>query len=78
MNQIIDKLFERGVAVVAFAIGLFHVLNVSGLFVLSTRDVRIFHLMMMLVLLFMTRASIAKLAESSFVKLLRVCLIGIR
>ena len=50
MNTLIDKLFERGVAIVAFVIGSFHLLNVSGLIVLSTRDIRIFHLMMMLVL----------------------------
>ncbi|MEP4291711.1 MAG: TRAP transporter fused permease subunit, partial [Rhizobiaceae bacterium] len=77
MNQVIDKLFERGIAIVAFAIGLFHVLNVSGLFVLSTRDVRIFHLMMMLVLLFMTRATLVRLENSAADKLLRIGLVGV-
>ena len=46
MNDLIDKIFERGVAVFAFTIGAFHLLNVSGIFVLSTRDIRLFHLLM--------------------------------
>ncbi len=77
MNTLIDKLFERGVAIVAFVIGSFHLLNVSGLIVLSTRDIRIFHLMMMLVLLFMTRATLKRLEASTADKLLRVALIAV-
>lgn len=77
MNALIDKLFDRGVAIVAFVIGSFHLLNVSGLFVLSTRDIRIFHLMMMLALLFMTRATLKRLEDSLVDKLLRVALIVI-
>lgn len=77
MNAVIDKLFARGVAVVAFVIGLFHLLNVSGLVSLSTRDIRIFHLMMMLTLLFMTRATLKRLEASTADKLLRVALIAI-
>lgn len=75
VNAIIDKLFERGVTVVAFVIGSFHLANVSGLFVLSTRDIRIFHLMMMLVLLFMTKATLKRLEDSFADKLFRVGLI---
>lgn len=77
MNTFIDRLFGRGVALVAFVIGSFHLLNVSGLVVLSTRDIRIFHLMMMLVLLFMTRATLKRLETSAADKLLRVALIAI-
>lgn len=44
MNALIDRVFERGAILVAFIIGSFHLLNVSGLFVLSTRDIRVFHL----------------------------------
>ena len=61
MQTAIDKLFQHGVAVVAFVIGAFHLLNVSGLVVLSTRDVRIFHLEMMLILLFLTRPTLRRL-----------------
>lgn len=75
MAKFIDKLFEHGVTLVAFVIGSFHLLNVSGLFVLSTRDIRIFHLMMMLALLFMTRATLKRLEHSLADKLLRVALI---
>ncbi|NNE78773.1 MAG: hypothetical protein HKN18_00740, partial [Silicimonas sp.] len=58
--------------IVAFVIGLFHLLNVSGLFVLSTRDVRVFHLMMVLVLIFLTRASLKRLEQSVWDRWLRV------
>lgn len=77
MTALIDKVFERGVAVVAFVIGSFHLANVSGLVVLSTRDIRIFHLMMMLALLFMTRATLKRLEDSPADKILRIVLIVI-
>ena len=77
MSKIIDRIFERGVAFVAFVIGTFHLLNVSGIVVLSTRDIRIFHLMMMLALLFMTRASLKRLETSTADKLFRVALIAV-
>lgn len=77
MTNLIDRIFARGVSIVAFIIGAFHLLNVSGLVVLSTRDIRIFHLMMMLVLLFMTRATLKRLEASTADKLLRIALIGI-
>jgi len=75
MNGLIDRVFERGAILVAFIIGSFHLLNVSGLFVLSTRDIRIFHLMMMLVLLFLTRATLDRLQDSFADKLFRIGLI---
>lgn len=77
MNTIIDKLFERSVAIIAFTIGLFHLLNVSGIFALSTRDIRIFHLMMMLTLLFLTRATWKSLEQSLIDKFVRLALIAI-
>lgn len=77
MGELLDKIFARGVTIVAFVIGSFHLLNVSGFVVLSTRDIRIFHLMMMLVLLFMTRASLKRLEASVADKWLRVALIAI-
>ena len=77
MNAVLDKVFERGVTFVAFVIGSFHLLNVSGIFVLSTRDIRIFHLMMMLALLFMTHATVKRLEDALADKLLRVGLIAV-
>jgi len=71
----IDKLFAYAITGIAFAIGLFHLLNVSGLFVLSTRDVRIFHLMMMLCLLFLTRATFKSLESSLLDRYFRIGLV---
>ena len=71
LNALIDKIFEHGATLVAFVIGAFRLLNVSGLFVLSTRDIRIFHLMMMLALLFMTRATLKRLEHSLADKIFR-------
>jgi TRAP transporter 4TM/12TM fusion protein len=58
-------------------IGLFHLLNVAGIFVLSTRDIRIFHLMMMLTLLFLMRASWKNLEHSVIDKFFRLGLVAI-
>ena len=71
LNALIDKIFEHGATLVAFVIGAFRLLNVSGLFLLSTRDIRIFHLMMMLALLFMTRATLKRLEHSLADKIFR-------
>ena len=65
MNQLLDSLFARAATVVAFVVGSFHLLNVSDLWVLSTRDIRVFHLMMMLVLLFLAKPSSKRFAEST-------------
>jgi TRAP transporter 4TM/12TM fusion protein len=56
----------------AFSIGLFHLANVSGLFVLSTQSIRIYHLMMMLALLFMSKPSFAIFKDSRLDKLVSV------
>ena len=74
-TNLVDKLFNNGIAIVAFIIGSFHLLNVGGLIVLSTRDVRIFHLMMMLVLLFMLKPTLQSLANSRADKYVRLVLI---
>lgn len=55
---------DRVIAVMAFAIGSFHLLNVSGLLVLSTRDIRIFHLLMMLGLIFLMRPTFRRSEHS--------------
>jgi len=73
----LDKLFNNAVIGVAFVIGLFHLLNVSGFLVLSTRDIRVFHLMMMLALLFMLKPTLKRFEDATFDKFLRLVLVGI-
>lgn len=77
MNMFMDSLFRRAVALIAFAVGLFHLLNVSGIFVLSTRDIRVFHLMMMLALLFLTKPTCKRFENLFFDKVLRLVLTGV-
>ena len=77
MTNAIDKLFKHGFVVFAFIIGFFHLLNVSGIIVLSTREIRVFHLIMMLVLLFMITPTAKRYKEASWDKLLRLALIAI-
>ncbi len=62
MQNTTDKLIGYAVNAIAFALGLFHLLNVGGILVLSTRDIRITHLLAMLVILFLTRASFRRIA----------------
>ena len=77
MQERIDKGFTHAVTAIAFVIGLFHLLNVSGLFVLSTRDVRIFHLMMMLSMLFLTRSTFKRTESSLLDRYFRIGLVVI-
>lgn len=77
MNERLDKYFAHAVTGLAFIIGLFHLLNVSGLFVLSTRDIRVFHLMMMLSMLFLTKATFRHLADSTKDRYFRIILVVI-
>ncbi|MGI9521141.1 MAG: TRAP transporter permease [Hyphomicrobiaceae bacterium] len=66
------------VTVMAFVVGAFHLANVSGFLVLSTRDIRIFHLMMMLSLLFLMRPTVRNLQGSTVDRLsglLLVCIV---
>jgi TRAP transporter 4TM/12TM fusion protein len=76
MRDSIDKALDGVVAVVAFAIGAFHLLNVSGIIVLSTQDVRIFHLLMMFVILFLTRPTLKRLEGSLLDRLASLVLVG--
>lgn len=77
MNQFLDRLFAHAVTAIAFVVGSFHLLNVSGLYVLSTRDIRVFHLMMMLAILFLTRATIQRLEQSLIDKVFRLVLVAL-
>lgn len=77
MPKFIDKAFAHSVTIIAFIVGGFHLLNVSGLFVLSTRDVRLFHLLMMLALLFLTKPTLKRLEQSTPDKIFRLGLIAV-
>lgn len=70
-----DKVFKHAVLIVAFLVGLFHLLNVSGILVLSTRDIRVFHLMMMLVLLFLTNPTLQRFENALLDKIARLGLV---
>ena len=48
------KAQERLINILAFSLGLFHLLNVSGILVLSTMVVRVFHLTLIFGLIFLT------------------------
>ena len=47
------KAQERLINILAFSLGLFHLLNVSGILVLSTMVVRVFHLTLIFGLIFL-------------------------
>ena len=53
-----ERVTKALITVFAFSVGLFHLANVSGIFVLSTQDIRIYHLMMMLALLFLSKPTL--------------------
>lgn len=75
MGEKIDKAQAWVVAAIAFSIGLFHLLNVSGLVALSTRDIRILHLMAMLALLFLTKPTLKRLENNVADRLLGLGLV---
>lgn len=64
--------FKGVIALVALAIGSFHLLNVAGIIVLSTQDIRIVHLMMMLVLLFLSKPLLPRFETAVWDKALRI------
>lgn len=70
-----DRLSRQAVGIVAFIIGAFHLVSVSGLIALSTRDIRIFHLLMMLTLLFLATPTLARLERSTTDRLFRLVLV---
>jgi TRAP transporter 4TM/12TM fusion protein len=59
MNQISDtKDFNKMlVKIIAIAVSIFHLLNVSGIITLSTMPIRIIHLLAMLVIVFLTKST---------------------
>ncbi len=76
MQHKIDKALDKAVAVIAFSIGAFHLFIVSGLVVLSTQDIRIFHLLMMLTILFLTKPTLKRLKGNLIDRLASLVLVG--
>lgn len=76
MHDKIDTAFDRVTAFLAFSIGAFHLLNVSGIIALSTRDIRIFHLLMMLAMLFLTKPTLKRFEGSVTDRLFSLGLVG--
>jgi len=70
----LNSFSDRGVTVLAFCLGTFHLLNVSGIIALSTRDIRIFHLLMMLTMLFLSKPTLAQWHDRVADKLLSLVL----
>jgi len=62
---------------VSVALGTFHLLNVSGIVVLSMMEIRIFHLMLMLLLLFLTRPTVKTITNSRIDLTVGVLLAGL-
>ena len=60
---------------IAFILGAVHLLNVSGIFVLSTPDIRIFHLMLMLSILFLNKPTFHKLENNIVDNIFRFSLV---
>jgi TRAP transporter 4TM/12TM fusion protein len=56
----LPKTLGLAVAVIACAIGIFHLLNVGGILLLSTMELRIIHLMSMMLILFLGQPFIRK------------------
>lgn len=64
-SPMIAAAFERIVAVFALAIGIFHLLNVAGLLLLSTMEIRLIHLAAMMVMLFLSQPFLTKKMTAS-------------
>ena len=60
---------------IAFILGAVHLLNVSGVFVLSTPDIRIFHLTLMLSILFLNKPTLQKLENNILDNMFRFSLV---
>jgi TRAP transporter 4TM/12TM fusion protein len=76
MQDSINKALDGVVAAIAFTIGVFHLFNVSGIIVLSTQDIRIFHLLMMFVILFLTKPTLKRLEGNMWDRLAGLILVG--
>lgn len=68
---------DQFVNILAFLVGAFHLINVSGLVSLSTTEIRIFHLLMMLTMLFLTRPALRRLKGTTADKISSCVLVGV-
>jgi TRAP transporter 4TM/12TM fusion protein len=76
LHDKLHKALDWAVSGIAFSVGAFHLLNVSGVIVLSTRDIRIFHLLMMLALLFLTKPTLKRLQGNLIDRLASLVLVA--
>ena len=75
MTASFEKSREYVVVALAFSLGFFHLLNVSGVVVMSMMDIRVLHLMAMLVLMFLTKPSLDSLSDSKRDQLFNLVLV---
>jgi len=71
------RLERNVIAVIAFLLGTFHLVNVSGVIALSTAEIRIVHLMTMLTLLFLTCPSLKRFEGSIIDKATSLAFVGV-
>ena len=76
MLSMFNKTLDNAVTVIAFLIGLFHLMNVSGIIVLSTPDIRIFHLMMMMMMMFLIKPTLKRLEGNPLDRLASLVLVA--
>ena len=74
MIERLNSLKNKFILWIAFFLGAIHLLNVSGIFVLSTQDIRIIHLMLMLSILFLSKPTSPKLKNNLIDNFLSICL----
>ena len=65
---------EKIVSLLAFLIGFFHLLNAAGVLILSTLDVRIFHLLVMMLIIFISKP-LLKNKDNNFFRFINLILI---
>ncbi len=59
-----NKALQTTAGVLALITGVFHILNIAGLLVLSTMIIRIFHLMMMIAIVFLIHPTTRKMSAN--------------
>ena len=75
MTKRINQVLDWTTTILAFSVGTYHLLNVSGIIVRSTLEVRIFHLMMMLMMMFLTKPSLKRLEGNIIDRLVSLLLV---
>ena len=75
MTKRINQVLDWTTTILAFSVGTYHLLNVSGIIVRSTLEVRIFHLMIMLMMMFLTKPSLKRLEGNIIDRLVSLLLV---